>query len=107
MDFQLTPPAANWEASLFPAQFTNDKIAPLLTQRQALFRGHDPGGFGSVYNTQVDNWHTRHWQSRTSSLTQVTQLELIILPAVVEYEPLHRMRLKIKVARDVSHFTHR
>lgn len=87
MDFQLTPPAANWEASLFPAQFTNDKIAPPLAQRQALFRGHDPGGFSSVCNTQVDNWHTRHWQSRTSSLTQITQLELIILPALVECEP--------------------
>lgn len=97
MDFQLTPPAANWEASLFPAQFTNDKIAPPLAQRQALFRGHDPGGFSSVCNTQVDNWQHMALAEQdkltdTSHTTGVNHLA-----SLGGIRSLHRKRLKKKV----------
>ncbi len=53
----------------FPAQFTNDKIAALLAQRKPLLVGHDPGGFSSVCNAQVDNWHIQDLGGETLLLT--------------------------------------
>lgn len=74
----LTPSAANWETSLFPAQFTNDKIAALLTQRNPLLVGHDPGGFSSVCKAQVDNWHIQDLGGKMLLLTPARNRNLNI-----------------------------